>query len=119
MKIPKPKLVNQIGIYALPEPMEIKFEIEHNIIFLVVDDPTFNIIGYGKTVEEAFESLEEDLEDAIKLYVHLTKPEDLEENALKFRERLIELEKINNLNNSSSVYTTSHVTTTYTFTNKT
>lgn len=112
----KTNTITQIGRYLLPRPMKIKYKIQDNLIIVIIDEsPTFVLIGYGETVEQAFKSLEEDLEDAIKLYVYFVKPENLEENGLKFRELLIDIEK---LNNSSYMYTTSYETTTYTYSNK-
>jgi len=87
------EITQEIGHYKLPFSVTIRYETEEEVICALCDE--LSIVNCAYDAEEAKKGLEQELEDAIQLYVHIVEAANLDTKALKYREILSEIERLN------------------------
>ena len=81
--------VDHVGKYRFPHKVIISYEAEEDLFCATCE--MLEIASCAHSLMEAKRALEAELEDAIELYVHLFKEEDLSPKAKQYRELLAEI----------------------------
>lgn len=89
----EPEITREIGHYKLPFSVTIRYEKEEEVICALCDE--LSIVNCAYDAERAKNGLEQELEDAIHLYVHIIDATNLDFKALKYREMLSGIEGLN------------------------
>lgn len=87
------EITQEIGHYKLPFSVTIRYKKEEEVICALCDK--LSIVSCAYDAEEAKNGLEQELEDAIRLYVHIVDATNLDSKALKYREILSTIERLN------------------------
>jgi predicted RNase H-like HicB family nuclease len=82
-----------IGKFNLPYEVYIIYGNEEDSVCVSCEE--FSIVSCADTVMEAKNRLERELEDAILLYVHVLKEDELDSKAMRYRSKLSEIEGLN------------------------
>ncbi|MHB8358704.1 MAG: hypothetical protein ACYDCP_04285 [Thermoplasmataceae archaeon] len=82
-----------IGRFVLPDEVTIRYEEEEEIVCALCDD--LSLVSCSFDAEKAKNGLEEELKEAINVYIHLLMEADLDPNATKYRVKLAEIERLN------------------------
>ncbi len=90
---PNIEIVDKIGKFHLPFEVVLKYDMEEDIY--CVECEALDIVNCGNNYEEAKNGLEQELEDAIKLYVDIYREDELNSQAKKYRQLLSEIKGIN------------------------
>lgn len=89
-------MAEHIGRYKLPTSVHIDFENDEDGVICAICNE-LEIVSCAGSKEEAKNNLESELRDAIDLYVHVLKESELEQRALQYRQRLAEIERMNEI----------------------
>ncbi len=88
------KEVDYIGRHKLPVKVRIDFERDEDDVICATCNE-LGIVSCATSEYEAEHNLESELKDAIDLYVHVMKENDLDPHALQYRQKLYEIERMN------------------------
>ncbi len=83
-----------IGHYKLPFSVIIRYEKEEDDVICAICD-RLSLVNCAYNVNDAMNGLEQELKDAINLYVHIIDKANLNPKALKYRKTLDKIERMN------------------------
>lgn len=89
----KTETTQRIGDYELPYPVTVGYNKEYGIICAICDD--LSLVSCGYSIEKAENGLEEELKDAIWLYVDRLMPDNMDTKAKEYRKLLLKILDIN------------------------